>query len=37
MKNYINFAMFVMSHHKQVLFLVTALSLGLIGDAPPGG
>jgi hypothetical protein len=36
MKNYINFVLFVMSHHKQ-LFLATALVLGCLGDAPPGG
>lgn len=35
MKNYINFAMFVVSYHKQ-LFLATVLVLGLVGDAPPG-
>lgn len=36
MKNYLNLALLAISRYKHLL-IATALLLGLIGDAPPGG
>jgi hypothetical protein len=35
MKNYNNVVMFLLSHANK-LFTITALLIGLLGDAPPG-
>jgi hypothetical protein len=36
MKNYADLVMFMVTYHKQLLF-VTMFTLSLLGDVPPGG